>query len=378
MILPMRYRFVLLLFLILALPRPAQGQGDNTILYGQTVSGKLDNATPRLVYTFQGTAGEIIDANLTRGSGDLDPVVILLSAAGEVITHNDDGGGGLAAAIRGAALPADGAYFIVVARFGETLGTTAGNFSLTLQRIGVASDPALISGGAQPIGFDQAMVEALGDTTPQRLYSFAALRGDIITIELNRISGDLDPVLIFADAEGHVILINDEDPQSAGTLDAAIRDFRIGKSGNYLIGVERFGGAAGTTQGAFALSLTRRADDQLGFTPELAEQIEIGEIKTGEISDAAVARYYLLTVAAGDVLTIEARRGGGGLDPTVTLLDIRLRVAAQQDSGARGRFARITAFRIPTSGAYVIVVSRFGGEAGRTNGGYVLTVKTGD
>lgn len=368
-------RLILIGILALLPSYKAYAQGENTILYGQTLNGQITTETFRIVYAFQGAGGEIIDAMLLRQRGDLDPALVLLSPAGKLLARTDDNDG-YNAVLVSIALPQDGTYFLVATRFGGALGATTGTFSLTLQRVGVVSDPRLTTGGALPLRYGDSLVDTLDNSTPQRIYTFTALRGEIVSVRMQRVSGDLDPTLIFADAEGKVILINDEDPDRPGTLDAAITHFRIQRSGSYLIAATRFGGEAGTSRGAYNLSLERLSEDQIGLTPELAEALEYGAVVTGQITDDQFNRYYLITAQRGDVLTIEVvTTRGDTLDPALILLDSRLRSLVGHDFNSRGRSARITSYRVPADGAYVLVVSRSNRETGRTSGSYTLTVR---
>jgi hypothetical protein len=196
----------------------------------------------------------------------------------------------------------------------------------------------------------------------------------VITLTLQRISGDLDPVLILADAEGNVILINDEDPASPGSLDAAISNFRIEASGNYLVAATRFGGQAGPSNGAYSLRLTRALPSQLGFSLESPLTLE-GTSTQGAIANDAVSRFYLIDLAAGVRLTAEARSAGAGLDPVLRLYRADGRLITNHDTGARGRYAQITSYSVAVAGAYILEVSRFGGAEGRTSGNYTLTLK---
>lgn len=356
-----------------ASPAPARAQVGGPIAYGQTVSGEITNDTFRVVYTFQGRQGEIIEARLSRTSGNLDPVLILLDGTNTMIARDDDGGPGYAARLDSVALPSDGLYFLIAARFGQDRGLTTGGYSLSLARVGIVSDPRL-EAGAIPLGFGENVVRELNDARYQHIYTFSALRGDLISLTMNRISGDLDPVLILADAQGNTLLINDDDPAFPGTLDAAITDWRVMQSGSYLVAAMRFGGAAGRTRGGYSLSLSRVPPEALGGSPERAILLDEGTVGSGVIDRDSVRRYYLVEARSGDTLSIEATRTSGNLDPTLELRAPDGRPLTAHDAGVRGRNARITAFTAPIDGLYLVIVSRFNGDEGRSTGGYTLTV----
>jgi Bacterial pre-peptidase C-terminal domain len=372
-----RWSATFLLIGCLLLPwQNSRGQGDNSIAYGQTVNGRITDQAFRVVYVFNGAAGEIVDAVLQRTEGNLDPLLLLLDGNNTVLAYQDDGAPQFGAVLANITLPADGTYYVVASRFGQQEGSTNGAFSLTLKRVGIAGDPRLRESAA-PINFGDSSVQSLDDSQPQVLYTFGALRGEVITIQMQRVSGDLDPTLILADATGKVLLINDEDPDSPGTLDAAIRDFRIPESGNYLVAAMRFGGASGTTRGAYNLSLNRLGGDSLGLSPETAAALDTGSIASGEISDEVIQRYYWVRVSAGQTLRIEVKRTSGNLDPVISLTSLDLRTIVEQDNRVRGQSARITAYKPPIDATLLVVVSRFNGQTGRTAGSYEIRLSQG-
>lgn len=101
----------------------------------------LDNALD--VYSFDGTAGQIVTVTMARAPGSiLDTNVFLLSEVGIQIANNDDAPPGsfvgatdrtTDSLITGFTLPADGEYLIVASRFGTLFGGTTGAYQLTLQ-----------------------------------------------------------------------------------------------------------------------------------------------------------------------------------------------------------------------------------------------------
>src|SRR5262249_46442340 len=358
---------IVLALVIAPLVRTA-AQGNNEITYGQTVSGHISNDAFRIVYTFQGRKGDIIDATLIATDGTLDPELILADAQNNLIARDDDSGANLSAAILSQQLPGDGLYFLIATRFGQERGLTVGSFRLTLSHVGItASSDA-------PLQYGDSIVGEISDAQFQHIYSFRATRGEIIKITMQRISGDLDSMLILADASGNVLLTDDEDPDSPGTLDAAIRNLRIEKTGNYVLVATRFGREAGESQGGFSLVLDRLPPESLGKVPEKAVLIDFGGTANGNIDADHLMFFYLIEAKKGDVLTIEAQRTKGNLDPILILYTADLKQLAENDSGVRGQNARITAFNVPADGKYILMVSRFNRDKGITAGSYALSV----
>jgi hypothetical protein len=109
------------------------------ISYGTTVTGRIDDQTPQVLYAFYGVEGEAITASVNRGDGDLDPVVEILSSDQVSLASDDDGGGGQNARIARYLLPRTGLYYVRAARFSgsEPDGNpnTRGSYILVLARI---------------------------------------------------------------------------------------------------------------------------------------------------------------------------------------------------------------------------------------------------
>jgi hypothetical protein len=355
---------ILAAILIPALPANAQGK----LTYGQVITGRITNDTFRAIYSFQGTKGDVVDITLSRTDGTLDPMLILMDDQSNIIARDDDSGPGGDAALLSQELSRDGEYFLIVTRFGQERGLTTGGYSLTLVRVG------LQGGTGATLHYGDSVVGELNNEQFEQVYVFYANRGDIVNATLQRISGNLDALLILANAQGKVLVVNDEDPDSPGTLDAAITDMRIEQSGNYLLVATRFGREAGDSRGGYSLSLNRLLPESLGKVPEKAILLDYGNSARGSIDASGVMRFYLIEAHKGDVLTINAERTRGNLDPTLTLYTSDLKELTTHDMGQRGQSARISAFTAPMDGSYILMVSRFNRDKGITAGDYLLTL----
>lgn len=103
------------------------------IAVGESASGTLDTTTSRTVYTLTLSSEQTVTFRLSRTSGDLDALLIVLDASGNEIARNDDAASGDTrdALIEGLTLSA-GTYTIVATRFQESIGLTSGGFTLTV------------------------------------------------------------------------------------------------------------------------------------------------------------------------------------------------------------------------------------------------------
>ncbi|MEL6404642.1 MAG: PPC domain-containing protein [Chloroflexota bacterium] len=106
------------------------------------LTGSINGQNPFDVYTFDGTAGQIVTIAMERAPGSiLDTKVFLLSEAGIQLSFNDDAPPGAFIDVQdrttdsfigGFVLPADGTYTIVASRYATIFGGTSGAYQLSL------------------------------------------------------------------------------------------------------------------------------------------------------------------------------------------------------------------------------------------------------
>ncbi len=335
--------------------------------YGTPVSGTLNNSTPDAVYQFTGLRGDVIAIDLTVTSGDLDPMVTLTDSQGDVIALSDDaaveGRGSRDLHLESLHIPRSDQYSLVVARFGYGLGITSGGYTLAVDRIGVSS----ASGSA--LRYGDSVYNTITDSTPQVYYSFRAARGDVISVRMQRASGDLDPALMIVNSQSQIIANNDDSP---GTLDAAINGFIVRDDGVYVIIASRFGEAAGRSKGSFVLTLNSAAQSGLGRTVEFALPILPGVAVQGEITDDADAEFYAFDGKRDDIVTIRMNRASGDLDAFLSLLDGSQREIITDDDSGGGQNSLINRYVLPADGRYTIVATRYERDSGDTQGQFQL------
>jgi hypothetical protein len=360
------FRFFVVVWLI-SFPALARAQPDAPppvlLPYDQAVTGSLDDAAPRAVFAFDALRGEVLSVRLTVTRGDLLPSLIVTDGGGAVIAAASDGGTGFDSL----AIPRTDRYALIVGRFGGRLGATSGAFTLEIARVGVSS----ASGSA--LRYGDSVINTLDPTQTQFFYPFQARRGDVITLRLQRVSGDLDPMLILTDADGTVLAQNDD--SGDGGLNAGIDGFLIRADGTYIVVATRFGGAAGTTTGGFVLSLLSAADSGLGRQFAASYPLEYGAIIEGDLTDAQNITYYRFEGRAGDVIRVRMERIGGALDPLLAITDADARELVSDDDGGGGQNALIDGYTLPADGAYTVLATRYERAAGSTTGRYRLTLE---
>lgn len=364
-------RTVLFLLVMVALAvRPLFAQEREVLTFNTPVSAELNDRTVSHQYQFEGLRGETVRILLDVTSGDLDPILTILNADGAVVTMRDDAKlSNMSRSIHvdSLRLPNNGMYTIIVARFGYGLGVTSGDFTLTVERIGVGSS----SGSA--LRYGDSVIQMLTDQEPQLYYSFEGRRGDIITVRMQRMSGDLDPALQIVNNQSILIAENDDMETS---LDSEITAFALPYDGTYIIIASRFGRAAGRSTGSFVLTLNSALESGLGRTARSAIPFTYGQTATGEVTQNRPEVFYEFSGQQDDLITIQMTRTGGSLDAFLQLMDGARNVIASNDDFGNSQNAQIDNFRLPTTGIYTIVATRFQAQTGDTLGGFTLTLQS--
>jgi hypothetical protein len=229
------------------------------ITYGDAVSGTIDDDNPEQDYIFSAVADDTVRIQMTApAASELDSFVQLVDIEGTVIAENDDivPGQNRNSSLQ-VTLPADGEYTIRATRYtGDTAPPdSAGAYDLTLEFV----DPALVGVNQTilPIQDGETISNSVSEEQYLMFYSFTANSGDVVTIDVNTASGDLDAVLYlytYTSGGQPVEIMRNDDSARGGTFDPLIEDFSIPRSGTYLIAVGRF--PEGTSSGEFTMSLS--------------------------------------------------------------------------------------------------------------------------
>ncbi|MEO1440888.1 MAG: PPC domain-containing protein [Chloroflexota bacterium] len=344
----------------------AQPEEATPIAFDVEVEGQLDNLTLSETFSFSGKRGEFVSVELLTTTGNLDPVLTMLNSNGDVMLSVDDGVG-RGTRIDSVRVPASGVYYLTVSRFGGAVGTTRGGFTLLLSRVGVSSE----SGSA--LRYDDTVINTISDGEPLLYYTFEANQGDILDVSMQRVSGDLDPLLKVLNSEAAVLAASDDVPGSE-TLDAAIEGLVIEQAGTYVIVATRYGEEVGLSTGAFVLSLAENDDSGLGNTLQTAAPLEPGTPLENELTATRFEQYYTFIASEDDLVRIRLDRISGTLDAYLILLDADLQELTFDDDSGSGQNAQIREFRIPESGLYYVKATRFGGTEAETAGRYRIQV----
>ncbi len=222
-------------------------------------------------------------------------------------------------------------------------------------------------GGTANIRYGQTRTGSLNDRNYFDDYVFSASAGDVVTISMDKTSGNLDPMLRLYNSSGRELAENDDGGSGRNAL---ISRYRISSGGRYFIHALRY--EAGES-GGYRLRLTRSSTSRPTATrrPTSTPQprsISYGQSRNGNISGSETYDLYEFDAKAGDRVTIAMDRVTGTLDPVLWLFGPSGFLVADGDSG-RENSARISDFRISSSGKYRFRAGRSGGS-----GNYRLTM----
>ena len=109
----------------------AVGAVAQPITYNSSQTGTIDDQNYLYVYTFEGSAGDVVNIDMTPTSGDLLAMLLLTDNVGNILATDYDLNS-TESSIEGFSLPADGFYSIVALRYRADIGGTSGNFRLEL------------------------------------------------------------------------------------------------------------------------------------------------------------------------------------------------------------------------------------------------------
>lgn len=198
---------------------------EQVIEYSQSIDGDLTESELTALYTFTGSEGDTIIAQLQ--SDDFDSYLTLSDPNGNELISNDDGGGNLNSLIGPFVLPSTGEYTLSARSLS---GTAVGSYTLILSRATVES----IDYG------DETEIE-LSDSENIAYLTFEGTAGDVISIAAE--SEDVDTNLTLNDPSNYN-LTSDEDGGSGSNPE--INDFVLTQTGTFTILVGSAFGETGT------------------------------------------------------------------------------------------------------------------------------------
>lgn len=176
-----------------------------------TNTGSINRTTPGYAYTFEGIAGDTAAINVDANSGSLDTYLMLLRPDGSEIARNDDRDNLTTNSSIIQQLDQNGQYTVVVTRYGQTIGGTEGDFTLTF---GLTPEGALIE--TLPTTDPAAIPSTTGETiipTPTAI----AIDSTTVTRPADLPQGSIEVILTWQTTADVQLLVRD--PQGTAIYD---------------------------------------------------------------------------------------------------------------------------------------------------------------
>lgn len=322
--------------------------GGGRIELGQAIQGELppDN---QHIWTYDGAAGQQVSI-VVEPTSAFDVILNVYGPDGQRLVALDEGFSGDPEVVVGFELPLNGSYSIIVSSFsGQGGGYTV---SLDEADMGVAN-------------FHDAGDLALGDRKQESLMAqeaqawfFQARAGDQIVIEVNPLAGYLDLDVWLLDPM--IERIAAADKFLAGQPERI--EYAVTQDGQYIILVQDYNGQAGD----YEISLQTIPP----ATPESAGALAYGDSVMGVVHPDS-ASGWSFNAQQGDVINVTVQPVDVRSDLIVALQGPDGVIALEMDNGAAGGAEAITAFTVPASGRWQVVIREFFDEGG----GYRLTLQ---
>ncbi len=109
-------------------------------------------------------------------------------------------------------------------------------------------------GGDTPLRDGEALTGTISSDRYALFYRFSGQAGDVIRVTAERLTGDLDPLLVLRDGADRTLPGGVNDDADSSTRNAALT-YTLPTAGDYIISVTRYGVRDGTTTGDFRLTL---------------------------------------------------------------------------------------------------------------------------
>lgn len=349
-----------------------------TLQYGEAITNTITNTQPIIFYTFQARQGDILNFEMVRKSGNLDPLLQIVDSNRFLIAENDDADALTRdARLENILIEQDGTYIVVATRYAQASGESVGGFVLLISESGNSGlgnsrrAPALTLFGTTREG-------EITDRQYEQFFSFQAEEDQLITVVMDRASqpGLLDAYLVITDSTFTPLV---EDDDSGAGFNARIANFRIPADGTYNVIATRTGREGGTTTGEYTLRI-----DSPGFAFDSVStnipRLRYGAQVPSSIDNDTPEEFYVFWGVRGDIVNISMLGNQGSLDPVLELLDNdRVRILRDDDGGSNDN-ARIDAYPLPYTGVYYIRATRYegSGKQNNTTGTYTLVLSRED
>ncbi len=342
----------IVLSLLLAVRIHAQQGSPQPLGYGQTVSGELTTHRPEMLYIFAAQQGDVITVTMDAVDGNLDPLVILVDQTQQMVLAVDNDSGGDRNARLRFVIPASASY-IIRATIVQGAADIKGTYKLTVLLGNPTPTPSatLSAPLIAPLRPGETTQGDLNESVRFHLYSLHALQGETITASLT-----VDNPTLQA---GLYLYTVDFQELARAELGEAI-NAQVPADGPYFLMVAR---KATGGEGIFKLQQGGAAS---------GASLPIGRTIQGKITTESAVKTYSLQGTAGQQVVIRMRRLSGDLAAYLYVVALDTGKTLAEAAGDNG-IAELSTV-LPADGAYAVVATRAGKQAGTTTGDFALVV----
>lgn len=222
-----------------------------------TVNGTITTIDWQVRHTFAGNAGDSINIEMNTDSARLDPLLVLLDENGTRLAENDDVSEDTDnAGILSFVLTVDGNYTVLASRRGEEDSPYIGDYQLNFLRLPANYYDPATGVSLMPIDLNTDVIGTISSDEPFQSYIFRGNTGDVISLEMNRASGNLDPYLILVNRQTREIISQNDDATDSDTVNASLSNVTLPTQGEYIILATRYQGIDGNSTGEFILRIS--------------------------------------------------------------------------------------------------------------------------
>ncbi len=213
--------------------------GPQSLDYNSPVVNEISEVQYEYEYYFGGQQDDLLAITLLPGTDNLAVSMRLLDSTGMEIASGVETTEGVR--IEALMLPADDTYTIVVGRAQNGDSISAGEFELAVDLL-LSAEGAVTAGGG--LSYGAASRGLLDDERFEVAYTFEGSSNDVVTVEMWRLSGDLDSFLMLSASTGEVLALNDNAVSDSNSQDARITNFLLPTADTYIITAMRYQGRA--------------------------------------------------------------------------------------------------------------------------------------
>jgi len=355
-------------------PFSSLGEFIDVLTVSREFAELLSAESPQHVYTLQGTTGMVINFELYRIAGTLDPVLRFYDADGNLMAMDDNSLGENNARLLNIRLPHDGLYSVQVDGKGFF-----GDYTLVYEPspVSIVPDIQPTPEATTVVPYETPMIrfaapdQRLEDHRPAinsivregdfQRFSFFADSGERISMVVEPMPGsNVLPQFEVFDPDGAQVAFSTATQSNANGA-ATANGIIIAQTGAHIIIVT----AEANTTGQFIISFGRGSsvrDEYQGYAFSNNQT-------TGEISSVGTRHIWQLDLNPADVVTIAVSSGDVAFDPVIELVTATGDVVYRDDDGGNGTAALIQRADIISPATYLL---RIYDETGTNTGSYTL------